>query len=216
MKKNLYIFIGLPASGKGTQIKILQDRLGIKEAVGVGNLIREIIKKDEKDSFALEVKERIAAGIPQPDSVANRLISDYLLASDSNLILDNYPFTQPQAEFLKTFIDQNRDDWQNPILIYINVSAKEAISRAVTRKTCEDCKEIYPNSSETTCPKCGGKLFIRTDDNVETVSTRISHYLPKIEEVVKFFKDNGYKVLDINGEQSIENVSTEISQKLNK
>ena len=216
MKKNLYIFIGLPASGKGTQIKILQDRLSVKEAVGVGNLIREIIKKDSSDPFVDEIKKRISAGVPQPDSVANRLISDYLLSSDNDLILDNYPFTRPQAEYLKSFIDDNSDDWQKPILIYINVSAKEAINRAVTRKTCEGCKEIYPNSKETLCPKCGGKLFIRTDDNVKTVSARIGHYLPNIEDVIKYFNDNGYEVLDINGEQSIEDVSTEINQKLKK
>jgi len=214
MKKSLYIFIGLPASGKGTQINILKERLGIKEAVGVGILVREIIKKDESDPFVKEVKERIAAGIPQPDSVADKLIEEFLLKSTDDLILDNYPFTRPQAEFLTNFIQNHSDDWNDPILIYVDVSAEEAINRAITRKTCEDCKEIYPNFKEDVCPKCGGKLFIRTDDNRATVETRIYHYLPKIDEVVSFFKEKSYKVLDINGEQSIEEVAKEIKQKL--
>lgn len=214
MKKNLYIFIGLPASGKGTQIKILQDRLKIKDAIGVGNLVREIIKKDSSDPFVKEVKDRIAAGIPQPDSVANKLIEEFLLNSTSDLILDNYPFTEPQAEFLNDFMSKNQEDWNKPALIYVDVKAEEAVRRATTRKTCEDCKEIYPNFSEDICPKCGGKLFIRTDDNKDTVKARIKHYLPKIEEVLSFFKENGYRVLDINGEQSIEEVAEEIKQKL--
>jgi len=210
-KKTIYSFLGLPASGKGTQATMLAEKLGL-QIVGVGTLVREEIKKDSNDPFVAEIKKRYEAGVPQTDKIAIDLIENYLKNNNSSVILDGFPFRESQADFLDKFVAEN-PTFDGPVVIYIKIDPETAIKRITTRKVCSECGAIFGASDEMICEKCGGALVVRTDDNEETMRNRIEFYLPRIKEIVDHY-DKSHKVLVINGEQTIAEVSAEILKQL--
>jgi len=213
-KKTIYSFIGLPASGKGTQAKLLAEKLGVAKPIGIGDLVREVIDTDSTDPFVVEIKERYNAGTPQPDSVAIDLLEKKLNAVNSDIILDNFPFTTGQAKFLEDYVASHEEMFNNPVIIYIKVDPDTAIRRTTLRKVCSECGQIFAATDDMICEKCGGSLIVRSDDNVETVRTRIEHYLPKINEVIDYLKNSDWKVAEINGETTPAEVSKEIANEL--
>lgn len=210
-KKTIYSFLGLPASGKGTQATMLAGKFGLK-IVGVGSLVREEIKKDLSDPFVAEIKKRYEAGIPQTDKIAIDLIESYLKNNNNSVVLDGFPFRDSQANFLDKFIIEN-PQFEGPVVIYIKIDPETAIKRITTRKVCSECGAIFGASDEMICEKCGGALIVRTDDNEETMRNRIDFYLPRIKDIVNHY-DKSHKVLVINGEQTIAKVSAEILDQL--
>lgn len=215
MKKTIYTFIGLPASGKGTQAEILAKKLGLANPIGIGDLIREVIESSaDNDPFVSEIKKRYNAGTPQPDEVAIDLLTRKIESTDSDIVLDNFPFTEKQATFLDQFIAKNAAKYDGPKVIYIKVDPEIAVKRVTTRKVCSDCGSIFGSTDEMICEKCGGALVVRSDDNVDTVRTRIEHYLPKIAEVIDYYKSTGRDIWEINGENTVAEVSAEINRKL--
>jgi len=210
-QKTIYSFIGLPASGKGTQAAILAKKIDAK-VIGIGDLIRETIENGGDDPFVVEIKKRYDEGTPQPDAVAIDLVTAYLGNIDLDVIFDNFPFSAGQANFISDYLS-NHDDWKI-IIIYIKLDSETAIRRATSRKICSGCGAIYETTDEMICEKCGGSLIVRADDNEETVRARIGQYLPKINDVIEYFEKNNSKIIKVDGEKSIESVSTEIAQKL--
>ncbi|PIS07549.1 hypothetical protein COT78_02520 [Candidatus Berkelbacteria bacterium CG10_big_fil_rev_8_21_14_0_10_43_13] len=210
-QKTIYSFIGLPASGKGTQASILAKKIKAK-VIGIGDLIRETIKDTGDDPFLIDIKKRYDDGTPQPDAVAIDLVTAYLGNIDSDVIFDNFPFSNGQAEFLSNYLSKH-SEWEI-IIIYIELAPETAIRRATSRKICSGCGAIYEATDEMICKKCGGSLAVRSDDNEETVRARISQYLPKINEVIKYFENSNSKIIKVDGEKSIEEVSGEIASKI--
>jgi adenylate kinase len=211
--KTIYTFFGLPASGKGTQAKILAKEKNISRIVGVGDLIRDIIKGELQDPFTLEVKQRYDTGVPQPDSVAVDLVSRYLNEAKTDVILDNFPFGAGQAEFLEHYIS-NHPEWSKLVVIYIKVDAETAVKRSISRKICTGCGAIYGITKEIICEKCGGSLVVRADDNEETMRNRIEHYLPKVKELIEYYSNKNAIVIEVDGEKPVKEVSAEIKSKL--
>ncbi|OGD64374.1 hypothetical protein A2215_01490 [Candidatus Berkelbacteria bacterium RIFOXYA2_FULL_43_10] len=212
-ERKIYCFLGLPASGKGTQVEIFAKERKTK-SFGMGDLIRaEIESADLSDPFYKKMKEEYDKGNPQPDSIAIDLVQKCLEYSTGTVILDNFPFSTKQAEM---FFEACRAlHIVKPCLIIVNVSKEEALTRAMKRKVCSGCGSIYVGSEENICSKCGAALITRADDNESTVATRLDKYIPRIDEVRKVFLSKGI-VLEINGEQSIEGVASEIALKVSE
>jgi len=213
-KKTIYTFLGLPASGKGTQAKILASSLEIK-MVSAGDLIRGIMTNDSRDPFVAEIKKRYDAGIPQPDEVVVDLFAKFLDESNKSVILDNFPFSLGQASFLDRYIESH-PDWNGPIIVFIKLEPEIAVKRAISRKICSDCGMIYGMTDEMICEKCGGSLLVRSDDNEETMRTRIGHYLPRLNELVEYYNKNKGSLLEINGDKTVAEVSEEIKGKIDQ
>lgn len=209
--KTIYSFIGLPASGKGTQAAILANKLGAK-VIGIGDLIRTTIDADNDDPFVVEIRDRYNKGIPQPDSVAIDLVKSYLAQIDSDVIFDNFPFSVGQSKFITDYIGDN-PNWQI-IIIYLELDPETVIKRIISRKICASCGTIYESSDEMICEKCGGSLVVRADDNEDVARTRIEQYLPKIKEVLTYFAEKKGKVVRIDGEKSIKEVSSQLAEKI--
>jgi len=209
-KYNIYSFVGLPASGKGTQAEILAKKLDVEKIVGIGDLARKIIAKDSKDPFDIEIKKTYEKGAPLSDEIAIDLIRRYLDEAGGNVILDNFPFTEKQADFLNDYIAHS-DKWDKLYPIFINIQPETSVKRITTRKVCSDCGAIYGSDfNEMICEKCGGSLSTRVDDNPETVRNRIGFYAPQIAKLKNYLK---YKI-EINGEQPIKDVASELANSL--
>jgi adenylate kinase len=209
--KKFFVFLGLPGSGKGTQAAYLASRENLP-VIGIGDLIRDILKNsDLSDPFIQEIRKRYNEGTPQPDEVVFDLVKNKLKHLERGTIFDNFPFSTNQANFLKNLIEKNK--WSQPIVIYLKIDSGTAVNRIIHRKTCSICGRIYTESDSTMCDRCGGALISRSDDQEDVVRERISHYIPRIEEVVGIFKPMG-RVIIINGEPPVEEVKKEIKKAL--
>lgn len=209
--RKIYSFIGLPASGKGTQARIFAEKHDL-DLIGMGDLIRAAIEenKDDKDPFILEIKKRYDAGVPQPDDVAFDLLKKKLSTLNKDgAVFDNFPFTVKQAELLVSFAKEN--GWGLPVLIYIKLDPETTIERIAHRKICPQCNRIYNKKDITVCEDCGVALVSRADDNEETARKRIEHYVPKINELVEYYREIG-AIIEVDGEPSIEKVTIQIEK----
>lgn len=213
-KKTIHVFLGIPASGKGTQAKIIAEEKDLM-MVSAGDLIRNIMKVSETDDpFVHEIRKRYDQGIPQPDEVVIDLFKNFLDSAEKSVILDNFPFSKGQAEFLNGYIEKNQSKWNEPKIIIIRLDPEIAVRRAITRKICTVCGAIYGAIDEMICEKCGGALIVRSDDTEDTMRTRIKHYLSRLNELVDYYKEKDGNLIDIDGSKTVPEVTAEILKKI--
>lgn len=194
------IFIGPQGSGKGTQAKIIADKLGIAH-ISTGDLFRNAAGEVKK-----ELDSYMNAGKLVPDSVVLRMLKKRLGEKDCahGFVLDGFPRNLKQAEELDKIIKIDK-------VIEINISDEEAVKRISGRVSCVLCKEGYNEltspkpKNRGICDRCGGKLVKRADDNETAVRERLKIYHEETEPLLQ-----KYSFIKINGEQDIESVAKDI------
>jgi adenylate kinase len=60
------------------------------------------------------------------------------------------------------------------------------------------------------CPVDGSKLLFRKDDTPETIKIRLKEYEERTFPLIGFFKKQGLKIKEINGEQSVADVFSDV------
>ena len=205
------IMLGPPGSGKGTQAKELAKHYKIVH-ISTGEIFRESIK--QKTALGKLAASLINDGKFIPDDVTNKLVEERLKQEDckKGFILDGYPRTYNQAKFF------NNLNYQINYVLNIEVSKKELIRRLSARRYCVDCKTNYnliyiQPKKEGECDKCSGQLAQRKDDEPEAIKKRLVIYHTLTEPLIKFYKEKNL-LININGEQKIEKVFSEIIEKL--
>ena len=104
---NNIIFFGPPGAGKGTQAKIISEFLNISH-LSTGDILRK--KLLEKDKLANELKEIMSAGNLVSDDILNSIVASTLNKELSKgFILDGYPRTLKQSDFLNKFLIESSD-----------------------------------------------------------------------------------------------------------
>jgi len=176
----------------------------------VGDLVRDELENNQSAEMTIKMKEKYEKGQPVEDKYVFKLIATKLSQLSQDVVFDNFPFTKKQADFLNKIVEKN--NWSKPIIINIKIDPETAVKRISSRRICSKCKTIYKENIEL-CSKCGTKLTIRSDDNEETVRKRINIYHPNILTILEAYSKDG-KVINIDGEPSIEEVYREINQKL--
>lgn len=210
-KHKIFCFLGLPGSGKGTQIEILSKHIDAG-VISIGEEIREELESaDLNDPFYKKMKSFYDQGIPQADEVVVDIVKKRLQKSERNIIFDNFPFSHKQADLF--FNICNELAVSTPELFVIDISPETSVRRIVYRKVCADCNHISSDAETEICEKCGGPMVTRADDNEETVKERIKNYLPRIKEVENYFKKHG-SIYIIDGSGSIEEVSKLVLEKI--
>lgn len=198
------LFMGVQGSGKGTQAKIIAEKLKIPH-ISSGDLLRNI----SKDSpLKKEVDHFMQLGQLVKDDLLVRLIFERLNKEDckKGFILDGTPRNMIQAKEL----EKNNIKIDNAVLI--EISDKEATKRLKGRWNCKKCGTSYnyvtspKPKQEGICDKCGEKLYQREDDiNDKAIKQRLRLYHTEVSPVLKF-----YNTIRVNGEQSIEKVTQDI------
>lgn len=218
MKKDapIVILLGPPGSGKGTQAKKLSQEFGWNH-FATGDLFREILAHPEratKEEFQ-ELK-KIEKGQRVDAWLAIRLglkEVERRLQAEGGLVLDGVTRDAEQAKAYGDFFEQHRMLGRLTV-IWIHLSDAETIRRLTKRRVCKNCEHILPFTTETeglnTCPKCGGALVIRGDDTEEIILERIRSQGTTVQKpVAEYFKKYGV-YQEVNGEQPIEAVYTDI------
>ena len=93
------LLLGPPGGGKGTQAKLLVEKLNIPQ-ISTGDILREHVKKET--DLGEKAKNYMDNGELVPDKLILQMMGQRLLANDclTGYILDGFPRTIPQAEGL--------------------------------------------------------------------------------------------------------------------
>lgn len=206
----IIILIGLPGCGKGTQGSFLATKLGIP-VISTGEVIRKMLKDDQE---AAAWHSDVSQGKLLPSSLINKFMAEFLarLEYRGGCILDGYPRSLEQANFLATITDRSKVK-----VIYFKIAEQLVIKRILARFSCDDCGTIYNRVSqrlkiENICDICQSANFnYRKDDNLLVVSQRIKEYHAETQPVLKYYQDRpGFYVVDAS--RSVQSLKGAIEQ----
>ena len=194
------ILLGAPGAGKGTQAKIISERLSVP-TISTGNIIRAALKAQTE--MGVKAKEFIDKGLLVPDDVVIGIVRDRLKEDDckNGFILDGFPRTVPQAQAL--------DDMGIEIdkVIDIQVPDEKIVQRLSGRRVCSGCGASYhllykKPEKDGVCNLCGTQLVQRTDDREETVLERLKVYHEQTEPLVDYYRKKN-KLVVVEGQEEV-------------
>ncbi|HEY8852659.1 MAG TPA: adenylate kinase [Gemmatimonadaceae bacterium] len=208
------MLLGPPGAGKGTQGDKLAERLGIPK-IATGDVLRAAVRDGTKRGK--EAKAYMDRGDLVPDSVILGILQDVMTspATKKGAILDGAVRTVPQAEGLGVTLAEIGKKVDKVLLF--DVDDDELVKRLSTRTVCEGCQTPYMGRAPgTDCAKCGGKLVRRKDDEPEAIRNRLEVYRTQTEPVIDWYGDNKMKVLKINADGSVDEVTARALEALGK
>ena len=209
----VFIFLGPPGAGKGTQANRLARRYGMPH-LSTGDMLREAVAKGTQ--VGLEAKPLMDRGELVPDALVTKMVAERLESGDCNrgCVFDGYPRTVTQAVDLDHLLE-----WRGmgkPVVIEFRVPADRLLRRLSGRWTCSVNGETYniyeaPPKVPGICDFDGGKLIQRPDDRPEVISERLAAYEFQTRPLTDYYWRKG--VLDvIDASASMEEVSKALAK----
>lgn len=203
------ILLGPPGSGKGTQASIMKEKYNIPH-ISTGDIFRYNIKN--KTELGKLANEYISKGDLVPDSITIDMVKSRINEDDckNGFILDGFPRNILQADALE---DMTKLDGA----ILIDQSYDVIIPRMSGRRVCKDCGETLNirNLKELKCPKCGGELYQRADDNEETIRHRLEEYERQTAPLIEYYKNKGLLYI-VNASTEIDETNKMVEEILEK
>jgi len=211
------VLLGPPGAGKGTQAKVVSQRMGLPH-ISSGEIFRENIKN--QTALGKLAKGYIDRGELVPDDVTIPIIQERLSRPDCKpgALLDGFPRTPAQAEALERILLQFMGDIA--IVPYISVPEDVLVSRLTGRWTCRAGAHVFheqfnPPQRTGTCDYDGSGLYQRDDDKSGTVSQRIRVYLQQTLPLIEYYKMQG-KLFEVDGTLPINQVSSVLLEELSR
>ena len=188
---NNIIFFGPPGAGKGTQAKIISEFLNIPH-LSTGDILRK--KLLDNDNLANQLKTIMSSGNLVSDDILNEIVSSRLNNEEKNgFILDGYPRTLKQSEFLNSFLSETSKKINFIFNIKINF---ETLKNRILKRSSQESRE---------------------DDNVNVIETRYNEYIKSTQEVSNFYKLNHPATFyELDGSLQITEITDKIIKILKK
>ena len=209
------ILLGPPGCGKGTQAKLLVERLKVPQ-VSTGDMLREAVKAGTP--LGLEARQYMDRGALVPDAVIIGLVRERLRNPDCNrgYILDGFPRTAAQAEALEQTLRELNGSLDH--VVSLEVAAEDVVGRIAGRRTCRNCGAMChvrfsPSKVEGRCDACGGPTYQRDDDREDTVRRRLSVYADQTAPLLSFYESRGL-LRRVGGTGEIEEIFQRITTAL--
>ena len=180
------VFFGPPGSGKGTQAKLLAKELNILH-LSTGDILRE--KLSDGDSLSIKLKEVMSSGNLVSDEILNQIIANKLISEKyrNGYILDGYPRTILQSEFLLSFTKSNNLNLD--LIFNFKIDFKLVEQRIILRSKQEQ----------------------RSDDSIEVIKTRLHKYIEETYPVSQFFSQNfSQSFFTIDASQEVSKIQIEL------
>ena len=186
------IFFGPPGSGKGTQAKLIAKKLNILH-LSTGDILRD--KLDDSDKLSKQLKKIMSSGNLVSDKIINQIISNKLISKvcSTGYILDGYPRTISQSEYLLSFMKNNN--------IIIDLIFDFKIDFKIVKE-----RIIHRSLKEK-----------RSDDNLYSIKTRIDNYSKETYPVSQFFSNNfSQNYFTIDASQEVSHIQKELMKIIKK
>jgi adenylate kinase len=201
------VLLGPPGSGKGTQAKLVEQRLGMPQ-ISTGDIFRKAIAG--KTELGVEVEKYLSAGALVPDDLTTGLVRERLMQKDAEkgFVLDGFPRTLGQAAGIEGILREH--GWELDAVVHINVSAETLVPRLASRRTCPSCGMMFhlehrPPDEEGRCTVCGTPVVTREDDGEETIRKRLAVYFAQTAALTDYYRKKS-KLIDVDGEGEVEEV----------
>ena len=211
------VLFGAPGAGKGTQANIVSKKLHLVH-IASGDLFREALEKGT--DLGIRAKSYMEKGMLVPDEITISMVLERMSAPDckAGVILDGFPRNLPQAKALDKALAKQAKAID--AAIYIKVAKERLLKRLSGRWICRNCQTPYhavdsPPRIQGKCDKCGGELYQRPDDTIETAKKRLEVYATETAPLIDYYVQED-KLLEVNGEGSIDEVSHRIVTALRK
>ena len=209
-QKNL-ILLGPPGAGKGTQAKVLSEKLGLPH-VSTGDMLREAVR--EGTELGLKAKAVMDAGQLVSDELLTGIVKERLAKKDCSggFILDGYPRNLSQAGILDGILKELGKDAARAI--ELEVPDEALVTRLSQRRSCPKCGAVYnlstnPPAKQGTCDKCGAALVQRDDEKESVIRQRLLVYHEKTAPLSSHFRKQG-RLLTVDGGKKPEAVLADL------
>ena len=207
----IIVLIGAPGAGKGTQARLLQERRGIPQ-ISTGDMFRAL--KNADTPLAREVQLIMQEGKLISDHITFEIVKDRTARETGSYILDGYPRTAVQARDLEDLAKQQGREIQ---AIQVDVPLGNLEKRMTGRRNCPVCGEIYniyfkPPKNDNVCdfhPET--ELNHRSDDNEESVRTRLATYEANTKPLLDYYEQTG-RLQKIDGERGVEEIYADLEK----
>ncbi len=210
------ILVGAQGSGKGTQAELLSKALNVTH-VASGDLFRKAF--DEKTELGLKAKAYVDRGELVPDEVTVAMVLSRIEEPDCahGILLDGFPRTIAQAQALDKgleFLGKQID-----VVVYLDVPREELLARLSGRYICRANQHVYniqthPPKVPGVCDLDGSDLYQRSDDTGEAVEKRLNIFFNETIQLLDYYGSQ-HKLVEVNGNQSIEQVQADLLQAIN-
>ncbi len=224
------LLLGAPGVGKGTQAKRLMTEFAIPQ-ISTGDLLRE--HRRQQTSLGMLADELMRQGKLVPDELVNDMVADRLLQPDTRrgYILDGFPRTLNQAEWLDEYITRDHGEAVDPgdaaqgpqpklpvIAIHLVVDRQVLLER-ITGRRISPTGNIYniytnPPKQEGICDIDGGPLTQRADDREEVFLERMKSFEAQTAPVVEYYRTHGNRFSEVDGNRALEEVTQAIRSTL--
>jgi len=210
------LIMGGPGAGKGTMSAKITEKYNVNH-ISTGDIFRSEIS--HQTQLGMKAKSYMDQGLLVPDEVTNSMVKSYLEHlhdRKDGFLLDGYPRTLDQAKAFDAL--SKGTDLAIDVVIAMEIPFEVLADRVCGRRLCKECGEIYhvkshPSKKEGVCDKCGGNLYQRKDDTIESLNVRLDEYTKQTQPVLDFYEAKGL-VKHINANQSIEDVWADVEKAL--
>ena len=211
------ILIGPPGSGKGTQAKLLCERLGLQH-VSTGDILREAVVRETPEGA--RARSFMAAGQLVPDELVNDIVRARFRGDDKPLrfVMDGYPRNLDQAEAFDALLQE--EGLPLSASVFLNVEDDEIVRRLGQRWTCASptCGAVYngafvPPRVAGRCDLCDAELFQREDDKPETIRRRLQVFHQQHDDILRHYKVQG-SLIELQGRGDVETIYASVVKSL--
>jgi len=205
------VILGAPGAGKGTQAAVVAEKLKAAH-IATGDMFREA--QEQETELARQAVSYMEKGQLVPDEITIRMVLERIAAPDcvNGVVFDGFPRNLKQAEALdEALVEQGKTVDK---VVYIKVPETELLERLSGRWICRQCQAPYhalnsPPKTPGKCDRCGGELYQRADDTVETVKERLKVYFAQTAPLIDYYTRAG-KLLEVDGEGGVDEVGERI------
>lgn len=210
MSSRIIVLMGAPGAGKGTQARLIQERLGLPQ-ISTGDMLRALAAEDIHTTQASGrlISDAVVIGLVRQRTAVDDCLNGY--------VLDGFPRTIVQAEMLDQMAAAEGKSLK---AILIDVASSVLEKRLTGRRNCPVGNETFniyfkPPRTDSVCDEHGVSLLQRSDDTIDKVQVRLETYEKQTAPVIDYYKRTG-RLEIVDGDQETETIYEDLKKIVTK